>query len=225
MKIGILGGSFNPVHNGHVRMAIEVLERLSLDRVELVPAKQPPHKQEGDILPFDLRLELVNQAIEGVPGLGSNPLEGEREGPSYTCDTLNCYRTEQPDSDFFFIVGASTFLELDQWRRGLEIPSMASIAVVNRWDAATAVAGFIKAHWPEAKQEPEGVWIFPEGHTIRLVDIPRLDIKGRHIRERWLERRSLRFLVPPGVETFLEDHTAEVQKYWGNRSQPVSAGK
>lgn len=225
MKIGILGGSFNPVHNGHVRMAIEVLERLSLDRVELVPAKQPPHKQEGDILPFDLRLELVNQAIDGVPGLGSNPLEGEREGPSYTCDTLNCYRTEQPDSDFFFIVGASTFLELDQWRRGLEIPSMASIAVVNRWDAATAVAGFIKAHWPEAKQEPEGVWIFPEGHTIRLVDIPRLDIKGRHIRERWLERRSLRFLVPPGVETFLEDHTAEVQKYWGKRSQPVSAGK
>ncbi len=109
MKIGILGGSFNPVHNGHVRMAIEVLERLSLDRVELVPAKQPPHKQEGDILPFDLRLELVNQAIDGVPGLGSNPLEGEREGPSYTCDTLNCYRTEQPDSDFFFIVGRPRF--------------------------------------------------------------------------------------------------------------------
>lgn len=218
MKIGILGGSFNPAHTGHVRMAIEVLERLGLDRVELVPAKQPPHKKGTDILPFALRKELVECAIEGVPGLGVNPLEGERPGPSFTCDTLHCYRTEQVEAELTFILGASTFLELPKWRRGLEIPDMASMAVVNRWEAADEVAGFIAEHWPAAERKEEGVWAFPEGHWVRLIDIPRLDIKGGHIRRRWLEGRSLRFLVPPGVERLLNEKAREVEEYWGPRS-------
>ncbi len=217
MKIGILGGSFNPIHNGHVRMAIEVLEKLGLDRVELVPAKQPPHKDGANILPFELRLELVERAIEGIPGLGSNPLEGERPGPSFTCDTLNCYRTEQPESEFFFILGASTFLELPNWRRGLEIPDLASLVVVNRWEAADEVAGFISEHWPDVKGDGEGGWVFPEGHTIQLVDIPRLDIKGGHIRRRWIERRNLNMLVPPGVIEVLEAQADLIEASWGKR--------
>lgn len=217
MKIGILGGSFNPVHVGHVRMAIEVLERLGLDRLELVPAKQPPHKGGADILPFELRMELVDSAIKGVPGLGVNPLEGERPGPSFTCDTLQCYRTEQPGTEFVFILGASTFLELDHWRRGLEIPSMASLAVVNRWEAAGEVAGFIADNWPDAVASDGGCWTFPDGHRISLMEIPRLDIKGGHVRRRWLERRSLRYLVPPEVEALLEERAAEIEPFWGAR--------
>ena len=218
MKIGILGGSFNPVHVGHLRAAIEVRERLGLDRLELVPAKQPPHKQAGDILPFDVRLELVSRAIGDIPGLGSNPLEGERPGPSFTCDTLHCYRTEQPESELWFALGASTFLDLDKWRRGLEIPAMASLAVVNRWEAAPQVAEFIASRWPEAEADGDGVWFFPDGHAIRLLDIPRLDVKGGHIRRRWAERRSLRFLVPPVVEDYLERNADELERYWGKRS-------
>lgn len=217
MKIGILGGSFNPVHVGHVRMAIEVLERLALDRVELVPAKQPPHKDGADILPFDLRLELVERAVAGVPGLGMNPLEGERPGPSFTCDTLQCYRTDQPNSEVSFIVGASTFLELNLWQRGLEIPSMASLVVVNRWEAADKVGGFIAEHWPGAQREGDGVWTFPGGNTVTVLSIPRLDIKGDQIRRRWLDRRSLRHLVPPGVEELLEARTDAVEACWGRR--------
>ncbi|MUM76298.1 nicotinate (nicotinamide) nucleotide adenylyltransferase [Pseudodesulfovibrio sp. F-1] len=218
MKIGILGGSFNPVHVGHARAAIEVLERLGLDRVELVPAKRPPHKEGADILPFDLRMELVGRAIEGIPGLGSNPLEGARPGPSFTCDTLTCFRAEQPESEIFFILGASTFLDLPSWRRGLEIPSMASLAVVNRWEAADKVAGFIESQWPEARREADDTWTFPGGRIVRVLDIPRLDIKGGHIRRRWLERRSLRYLVPPGVEALLEERDDEVAVYWGKRA-------
>lgn len=217
MKIGILGGSFNPVHVGHVRAAIEVLERLGLSRVELVPAKQPPHKDGADILPFDLRMELIAAAIEDVPGLGSNPLEGERPGPSFTCDTLNCYRVEQPESEITFIVGASTFLDLAKWRRGPEIPGMASLAVVNRWEAADKVAGFIADQWPEAAREGDDAWTFPGGRTLRVVDNPRLDIKGGHIRRRWLARRSLRYLVPPGVEALLEERADMVEQCWGKR--------
>jgi len=217
MNIGILGGSFNPVHIGHVRMAIEVRERLGFDQVELVPAKQPPHKDGDDILPFDLRMELVEAAIGDIPGLGFNPIEGDRPGPSFTCDTLTCYRTEQPKSEISFILGASTFLELPNWRRGLEIPELASLVVVNRWEAAAEVGDFIAAQWPDAKREND-VWSFPEGHTIQLLDIPRLDVKGGHIRRRWLERRSLRYLVPPAVEALLEERESEIEAFWGKRA-------
>ncbi|WP_319582124.1 nicotinate (nicotinamide) nucleotide adenylyltransferase [uncultured Pseudodesulfovibrio sp.] len=219
MKTGILGGSFNPVHTGHVRMAVEVLEQLGLDRVELLPASRPPHKQGQDILPFELRMDLVRRAIADIPGLGANPLEAERPGPSFTCDTLTCYRTKAPDNELHFILGASTFLELHNWRRGIEIPALASLVVVNRWEAADAVAGFVAEHWPESEAEAEGVWRLPEGNTIRLLDTPRLDIKGGHIRSRWLDRRNLSLLVPDGVRDLLEERAEEIESYWGERKK------
>lgn len=217
MKIGIFGGSFNPVHTGHVRMAVEVLEQLELDRVELVPASEPPHKPGEGILPFDLRMELVRRAIADVPGLGANPLEAERPGPSFTCDTLTCYRTEGPDNELHFILGASTFLELHNWHHGLEIPALASLVVVNRWEAADDVAGFVAEHWPEASAVAVGEWRLPEGNAIRLLDTPRLDIKGGHIRRRWLDRRNLSLLVPDGVRDLLEERADEIERHWGER--------
>ena len=217
MKIGILGGSFNPVHTGHVRMAVEVYEQLGLDRVELVPASQPPHKRVGGLLPFDLRLDLVRRAIHGIPGLAANPLEAERPGPSFTCDTLTCYRTARPDNELYFILGASTFLELDSWRRGLEIPVLASLVVVNRWEAAEDVAGFVAERWPEAEAEQGGLWRLPGGTSIRLLDIPRLDIKAGDIRSRWLDRRDLSLLVPDKVRERLEERSEEIEDHWGER--------
>ncbi|WP_338669928.1 nicotinate (nicotinamide) nucleotide adenylyltransferase [Pseudodesulfovibrio methanolicus] len=217
MKIGILGGSFNPVHTGHVRMAVEVLEQLGLDRVELVPASEPPHKRVEDVLPFDLRMALVRRAIADIPGLGANPLEAERPGPSFTCDTLTCYRTQAPENELHFILGASTFLELHNWHHGLEIPALASLVVVNRWEAADNVAGFVTEHWPEAASEGAGLWRLPGGNAIRLLDTPRLDIKGGQIRTRWLDRRNLSLLVPDGVRDLLEERADEIEPHWGER--------
>jgi len=217
MKIGILGGSFNPVHTGHVRMAVEVLEQLGLDRVELVPASKPPHKRGKDVLPFDLRMELVDRAIADIPGLGANPLEAERSGPSFTCDTLTCYRAQAPENEFHFILGASTFLEVHNWHHGLEIPSLASLVVVNRWEAADNVAGFVTEHWPEAVPEETGLWRLSGGNAIRLLDTPRLDIKGGQIRARWRDRRNLSLLVPAGVRDLLEERADEIEHHWGER--------
>ena len=214
MKVGILGGSFNPVHVGHVRMAIEVKERVGLDRIELVPAKQPPHKDGAGILPFDFRMAMVDRALEGMPGYGSNPIEGERPGPSFTCDTLTCFRTERPEAEVYFILGASTFLELPNWHRGFEIPDMTSMVVVNRWEAAEKVKDFIGTNWPAAELIEENLWQFKDNRTVRLVDIPRLDIKAGRIRQRWLDGRSLRFLVPQGVEEMLEERRGEVDAVW-----------
>ncbi|MBG0790867.1 MAG: nicotinate (nicotinamide) nucleotide adenylyltransferase [Desulfovibrionaceae bacterium] len=217
MKIGILGGSFNPVHTGHVRMAVEALEQVGLDRVGLMPAKNPPHKRSEDMLPFGLRLDMVRLAVAGVGGLDAEPIEGTRPGPSFTCDTLTCFRTERPRDEFHFILGASTFLELPKWKRGPELPGLASFIVVNRWEAAGDVAGFLEDNWPEAERKETGLWRFPDGTTVRLIDIPRLDIKGAQIRRRWRERRDLSLLVPEGVRVLLEERADEIGRYWGKR--------
>ena len=216
-KIGILGGSFNPVHTGHVRMAVEVREQLGLDRVDLMPAMTPPHKPVRGMLPFALRMDLVRVAAVSAVGLGADPLESERSGPSFTCDTLTCYPASREPAEVHFIVGATTFMEMPSWERGLEIPSMVSLAVVNRWDAAEKVAGFVAEHWPTAVRESERVWRFATGSRLDLLDIPRLDIKGSHIRERWCARRDLSLLVPPGVAELLEARQDEIAPIWGVR--------
>ncbi|MEF2145257.1 MAG: nicotinate (nicotinamide) nucleotide adenylyltransferase [Desulfovibrionaceae bacterium] len=226
--IGILGGSFNPVHTGHVRMAVEVMERLGLFRVDLVPAAVPPHKSSQGLLPFDLRLELCELAVEGVPGLYANPIEGERPGPSYTCDTLTCYAA--PPAELFFLLGAGTFLELPQWQRGLELPDLANLVCINRGFSAAqeqgvppfaAVAAFVSGHWPEARpmsQGPEPSWQFPSGAQLICLEIPRLDIKAEDIRERWRSERNFSLLVPPGVEQWLKRNGSVLKTVWGSRS-------
>lgn len=215
MKLGILGGTFNPLHTGHVRMAIEVREALGLDMVELVPASIPPHKKSEGILPFEMRMEMVRRAVRDIPGLNGNSLEGERSGPSFTCDTLTCYREEQPQSELHFIMGAATFLELPNWNRGLEVPGLANLVVVNRWEASDRAASFIAETWPDAVEESEGLWRMPEGNTVRMMEIPRLDIKAGDLRERWKAGRSLHLLVPAEVEAFLDENRAAVLSDWG----------
>lgn len=218
-RLGVLGGSFNPVHNGHLRMAVEALEQLGLDRVDLVPAASPPHKPDTGMLDFGERLRLVELAVADVEGLGANPLEGHRPGPSFTCDTLHCMRTEQPHDEFHFILGTGTFLELGKWKQGLELPNLANLVVVNRWEqAVTEVADFLAEHWPEAEPQGHGVWRFASGSTLTMLDMPRLDIKAGDIRRRWRERRRLDFLVPEAVRLALEKGGEEYEAAWGARA-------
>lgn len=221
MNIGILGGSFNPVHTGHIRMAVEALERLSLDRVELVPAASPPHKSDESMLPFEERLALVDLAVAGVDGLFPNAVEGRRPGPSYTCDTLNCYKTEQPADEFHFIMGVGTFMELHNWKSGLELMQWANLVCVNRWlPALDEVRRYVDTHWPGAVLEVDGdepVWRFEGGSGLHYLEIPRLDIKGSDVRERWRRGRSISLLVPPGVEAVLKRGGPVFEAAWGRR--------
>lgn len=225
--VGILGGSFNPVHTGHVRMAVEVLERLQLERVDLVPASVPPHKPSLGLLPFDVRLGLCELAVEGIHGLHANPIEGERAGPSYTCDTLQCYATPPPE--LFFILGTGTLLEIPTWRNGLEIPALANLVCVNRGGdecrGFEPVAGLVAERWPQAEQLASGrepSWRFPSGARLLCLQIPRLDIKARDIRERWLQGRDLSLLVPPAVQRALLEGWPECEEAWGTRAGPAT---
>ncbi len=172
-RFGILGGSFNPPHVGHLRLAVEVLERLGLPRLEFMPCYRPPHKEDSELLPFALRARCLALAlgIEGgaprLPGLELNTMEQERPGPSYTIDTLAAYRERYPAGQPYFVLGAGDLLTLESWKQGLDLPFQATLVVVPRVGGdLDAVRGFVHVHWPEARQNtpPEhalAAWSFP----------------------------------------------------------------
>jgi len=228
-RIGILGGSFNPVHVGHVRLAIEVRERLGLERVDLAPCSLPPHKPAAGLLDFALRKRLVELALaaaDGLPaveGLAVNALEAARTGPSYTYDTLLHYRRTEPAAQLFFILGGGDLLTLPQWRRGLELPWLAHFVVVPRdVHDLDDVAAFIAQTWPEATATPPAppataAWTFsaPAASTqLVYLPTPRLDISGTQVRQAWRDGKSLRYMLPAAVERELIARREEINAVW-----------
>ncbi|UTF51684.1 nicotinate (nicotinamide) nucleotide adenylyltransferase [Desulfomicrobium sp. ZS1] len=198
-SVGILGGSFNPVHNGHLRMAIEAREALDLARVELLPAKVPPHKGESGLLDFGLRFSLLRQAVEGVEGLVVNALEGEMPVPSYSYATLSRLREMFPATNYVFVLGSTDFLTLPDWHRGLELPLLTDIAVVDRLGLGQAVVdGFLDTHW-DWREEGPGVRRIVAGRRVVLVPMARLDISASMVREKFCAGLETSGLVPEAV--------------------------
>lgn len=209
LKIGILGGTFNPVHFGHLRLGIEALEQVGLDRVELVPASIPPHKQGADIYPFPFRCRLLQESVSGCRGLVVNPLEGERLGPSYTVDTLREYHKRIPGARFFFIMGSEDFLQLEQWERWEQLPRLTSFILVGRnGKEEIQLKRFVSNHWPMFRQLQEKPvrWELQPGTEACYLHVPRFDLSSSLIRQKLEQGLSLRFLVPDRVEQLLRAH-------------------
>lgn len=197
--VGVLGGSFNPVHNGHLRMAIEVREALGLSRVDLLPAKVPPHKGESGLLPFELRLSLLRLAVEGLEGLGVCALEGDMPAPSYSYATMVRLRQANPSDVFVFVLGSTDFLTLAHWHRGLELPLVTDMAVVDRLGLGQdAVDGFLDTHWDWSVDE-DGARRIAHGRRIVLVPMARLDISASMVREKFRAGLETGGLVPDRV--------------------------
>jgi len=216
MRLGILGGTFNPVHSGHVRLALEVGEALGLDRVDMIPAARPPHKPGEGMLSFELRAALVEMAVEGLPGVAVNRMEAHRPGPSYTWDTLTALRRARPDEQLYFIMGASDLMNLHLWKRGAELGELANLAVATRDSLGRGDVEAYLAQRGEMRCVPdgEGCWAMPSGNLLQLVDVPRLDISASSVRERFRAGRSLRCLVPMPVERELERRAPELREAW-----------
>ena len=205
-RVGIYGGTFNPIHIGHLRAAEEVAEALDLERVIFVPSSQPPHKrtsQDDPIAPAAERLAWVRIAVEDNPRFEVDALEVERGGSSFAVETLRIIGRKTSPELPVFIIGQDAFVELGSWREPERLITLANFAVTTR---PPAKKGSL-AEWLPSIYE-DAVEIAPDGLSgrhraagtwIRLVEVSALDISSSDIRARLREGRSVRYLVPDAV--------------------------
>ncbi len=193
MRLGILGGTFNPPHIGHLVCAQEAHLQLELDRVLMIPARIPPHKPVEDEPGADHRLELVRVAIAGDPRFAVSDLEIKRDGPSFTVDTLELLRTEAPDSDLYLILGGDVAAGLPQWHQPERVLSMATVAVAERRGTAR-----------EAVETALGA--LPGGDRARFFRMPRIELSSTEIRRRVRAGQPIRYFTPAAVIDYIEEH-------------------
>lgn len=206
MDLGLFGGTFNPIHLGHLRVAEEVREALGLDRVMFLPARVPPHKELVGLAPSQIRLELVRRAVAGNPFFEVSDLELNRDGPSYSVDTLVEMRGRlRPKDRLWFLVGADAFREIETWHRYEELFRLADVAVMGRPPDRLP----LPAPRSIADQfEPSGTgYRHATGREVRFVPVTLLDISSTNIRSALSEGRSIRYLVPEAVLERLGDLT------------------
>jgi nicotinate-nucleotide adenylyltransferase len=196
MRIGVFGGTFDPVHLGHLVLAEQCREQGRLDQVMFVPSARPPHKQRHGITPFRHRAEMLQLAVAGHPAFHVDERENERPGPSYTVQTLDDLRTSYPDGEWFFLVGSDTLAEMHEWYDPVGIVRRAGLLVMARGGERVLSAEDLRARLN-----------MPEGEAVRLevIDAPRIEISSRDLRRRAAEGRSLRYLVPRAVECYIEE--------------------
>jgi nicotinate-nucleotide adenylyltransferase len=190
-RTGVFGGSFNPIHYGHLLLADEVQEALELDRVLFVTAPEPPHKPSTQLAPARDRHTMVELAVAGHPRLAASDLELRRPGPSYTVDTLDALGI--PRADLFLIVGSETFLDLLTWRMPRRVAELAQIVVVPRSGSAF---------------DPESAAVRKVVHEIgrepRIVRATSLPISASDLRRRVREGRSIAYRVPDTVAAYIQ---------------------
>jgi nicotinate-nucleotide adenylyltransferase len=207
VRLGLFGGTFNPIHLGHLRAAVEVREAFNLDRLLLVPSAQPPHKMADHVANAEDRLEMVRLAVHGEPSLEASDVELTRLGLSYTIETLRYFQDRfGSESDIHFIVGQDAFSEITTWKSYQALFVTAHFIVMIRPSSKLrSLEDFIHTQISaEYQYEPtSNRYSHPRWRTIFCLDITHLDISATKIRE-WIRRgRSIRFLVPDAVQGFI----------------------
>lgn len=218
-SIAILGGSFNPLHFGHLRLAVEVCEELCPSRFDFIPCANPPHKRQSDFLPFDLRYAMLKAATKENPLFYVNDLEATREGFSYTTDTLVEYRRVYQDAKLYFVLGSEDFAGLDSWKDWQNLPSLAELVIVARQGAdAGSFLDTVKRLWPGVAQPCEATSrpCFKTGDNayVSYLALPRLDISASLIRSRWLLGRDISYWLPREVIDILHKNATTVKEHW-----------
>lgn len=197
MRLGIYGGSFDPIHYGHLLLAESAREQCRLDQVWFLPAAVPPHKQQRELVPAHRRVEMLQLAILGHPSFLVSTIEIDRGGVSYTVDTLAAIQEQQRGDELFLLIGADALADLPTWREPARICSIATPLAVRRPDSPPlnfgALGSFLS---PERLAEIERA----------QVEMPLIGLSSTEIRRRIADGRSIRFRVPRGVEKYIETH-------------------
>lgn len=192
MRLGVYGGTFDPIHVGHLRIAEEAREQMELDRVLFVPNQVSPFKTDREVTPGATRLEMVRRAVADNPAFEASGVEIERPGPSYAVETLRALRSEHPDAELFFVTGSDTIRDLPGWRAPEELLELAR---------------FVAATRPGAENE-DVLAVLPEPWRARItfIEMPGLDISGTDLRRRVRAGRSIRYLVTDAVAAIIREH-------------------
>ena len=214
MRFGLFGGTFNPIHLGHLRAALEVKEGFELEKIFLIPAALPPHKISSEVVDAGDRLHMLNLAIEDTDGLSVSDVELKRSGPSYTIDTVNHFKRALPEeSEIYLIIGLDAFLEINSWKSYEALLVQVPIIVINRpktgnyissvgWERLddflkTSISGgynfskFKSSYLADGKQ------------PIHIFEVTVLDISSTRIRSLIKEGRSIRYLAPRKAAKFI----------------------
>lgn len=211
-RIGLQGGSFDPVHFGHLRAAEEVREQAGLDEIWQVLAARPPHKHTDIVTSVEHRRRMLELALSRAPGLRLCTIELERTGPSFTIDTIAALRERHADVDFTLLLGLDAFREIHSWHRAEELLGACDFAITSRppdtvptglrnlsdLDLPIAVTG---AFWYE---EVQACFRHRNGRTLRFHSLTPLAISSSNLRERLRAGRSVRFLTDPDVIAYIE---------------------
>lgn len=207
MRLGLFGGTFNPIHIGHLRAAVEVREAFNLDKLLLIPSASPPHKNAGDIASAEDRLEMVRLAVRGIPYLEASDVELARSGPSYTIETLQYFQGHfGPGSTIHFIVGVDAFSEITTWKSYKQLFATAHFIVMTRPGAKVKDLGrFILTHISDEYKydSTSNRYNHPRLCSVFCLNITHLDISATETRKCIRQGHSIRFLVPTTVEDFI----------------------
>jgi nicotinate-nucleotide adenylyltransferase len=181
-KIGILGGTFDPPHNGHLLIANEVLSELRLDEIWFMPNQEPPHKRKSESVGNLERLDMLELAIDGNTNFRIEKIELERSGPSYTVNTMRLLNERYPNHQFFFIIGADMIEYLPKWHKIDELVNLVQFVGVER---------------PKYSNKTD--------YPVIYVDVPGFDVSSSLIRERINTGKTVRYLLPDNVIKYIEE--------------------
>ncbi len=206
-RLGLFGGTFNPIHFGHLRAAEEVCEALALNRLWFIPAAHPPHKSPGELTPFEVRLAMARLAVGDHALLEVSDIEGRRPGKSYSVETLRLLREEfGPGWELYFILGLDAMLEIPSWKDYGQIFNLCHFVVLDRpgYDRGRLSEILTREVNPQFQPLAGGRGFrHPSGHQVLWQQTTLMDISATGIRRLAAQGRSLRYLLPEPVRSYI----------------------
>ena len=207
--MGLFGGTFNPIHQGHLRGAEEIRDGLGLAEIVFIPAAIPPHKGTRDLVDGKHRLEMVRRAISDNPFFRVSDIEIRREGKSYSIETIRHFRRADPDSEIYFILGQDAFLEIETWKDFQDLFSLSHFVVMVRLPVGEPPGPPpLPSTLREVFRFDPGyqVWVHRSGHELHFREITCLDISSTKVRRLIADKKSPKYLIPKEVAIYIEEH-------------------